>query len=120
MKFNVKGRSRVLKNLRILRLARRLCPLHALQTLHYNQNLILSGELVMKKFLRASLPALCLCALFVVVNAQPRSPLLSLDGAWQFAVDRDGELTINDLSSVKEWREIRVPLSWNAQFADLR
>jgi hypothetical protein len=70
----------------------------------------------MKKFLRASLPALYLCALFAVAGAQSRS----LDGPWQFAVDREGKLTINDLSSVKDWREIRAPLSWNAQFADLR
>jgi Glycosyl hydrolases family 2, sugar binding domain/Glycosyl hydrolases family 2 len=70
----------------------------------------------MKKFLRASLPALYLCALSAVVGAQSRS----LDGAWQFAVDREGKLTITDLSSVKDWREIRVPLSWNAQFPDLR
>src|SRR5262249_36349447 len=71
---------------------------------------------VMKKFLRASLPALYLCALFTVVGAQSRS----LDGTWQFAVDREGKLTINDLNSVKDCREIRVPLSWNAQFAALR
>ena len=45
----------------------------------------------MKKFLRASLPALYLCALFAVAGAQSRS----LDGAWQFAVDREGKLTIN-------------------------
>jgi beta-galactosidase/beta-glucuronidase len=70
----------------------------------------------MKKFLSASLPALYLCALFAVAGAQSRS----LDGTWQFAVDREGKLTINDLSSVNDWREIRVPLSWNAQFADLR
>lgn len=70
----------------------------------------------MKKFLRASLPALYLCALSAIAGAQSRS----LDGTWQFAVDREGKLTINDLNSVKDWREIRVPLSWNAQFADLR
>jgi hypothetical protein len=70
----------------------------------------------MKKFLSASLPALNLCALFAVAGAQSRS----LDGTWQFAVDREGKLTINDLSSVKDLREIRAPLSWNVQFADLR
>ncbi|HEU0180287.1 MAG TPA: hypothetical protein VFV58_39125 [Blastocatellia bacterium] len=70
----------------------------------------------MKKVLRAFLPALYLCALFAVAGAQSRS----LDGTWQFAVDREGKLTINDLSSIKDWREIRVPLSWNVQFADLR
>ena len=45
----------------------------------------------MKKFLLASLPVLYLCALFAVAGAQSRS----LDGAWQFAVDREGKLTIN-------------------------
>jgi len=70
----------------------------------------------MKKILRGSLLALYLCAFFAVAGAQSRS----LDGTWQFAVDREGKLTINDLSSVKDWREIRAPLSWNAQFADLR
>jgi len=52
----------------------------------------------MKNVLRASLPALYLCALFAVAGAQFRS----LDGTWQFAVDREGKLTINDLSSIKE------------------
>ncbi len=70
----------------------------------------------MKKFLRVSFPALYLCAFFAIAGAQSRS----LDGTWQFAVDHEGKLTINDLSSFKDWREIRVPLSWNAQFADLR
>src|SRR5262249_59863943 len=70
----------------------------------------------MKKILRSSLPALYLCALSAVVGAQSRS----LDGTWQFAVDREGKLTINDLSSVKDWREVPAPVAWNAQFADLR
>src|SRR5499427_3467265 len=71
---------------------------------------------VMKEFLRVSFLALYLCAFFAVAGAQSRS----LDGTWRFAVDREGKLTINDLNSVKDWREISVPLSWNAQFADLR
>lgn len=44
----------------------------------------------------------------------------SLDGAWQFAVYRDGKWTVSDLPTVKAWREIRVPYSWNVQFDDLR
>ncbi len=70
----------------------------------------------MKRFLRVFLPALHLCAFYAVAGAQS----IALDGAWRFAIDREGKLTINDLNSVKDWREIRVPLSWNAQFADLR
>jgi hypothetical protein len=69
--------------------------------------------MIMKKSLRVPLLALYFCALFAVAGAQSRS----LDGAWKFAVDREGKLTINDLSSVKDWREIQVPLSWNVQFA---
>src|SRR5258706_12639889 len=52
--------------------------------------------------------------------AQSRSPITLLNGEWQFAVDREGKWTINDLASINSWREIYVPLSWNAQFADLR
>ena len=44
----------------------------------------------------------------------------SLDGFWQFVVDPEGTLKVTDLSRVTDWRQIRVPLSWNAQFADLR
>src|SRR5262245_48321632 len=70
----------------------------------------------MKKFLRVSFSALYLCAFFAVAGAQSRS----LDGTWQLSGDRQGKLPIDCLSTVKDWREIRVPLSWNAQFADLR
>ena len=70
----------------------------------------------MKKSLRVPLLALYFCALFAAAGAQLRS----LDGTRQFAVDREGKLTINDLSSVEDWREIQVPLSWKVQFADLR
>jgi hypothetical protein len=56
----------------------------------------------MKKFLRVSLPALYLCALFAVAGAQSRS----LDGTWQFAVDREDKLTINDLSAEADDRMI--------------
>jgi hypothetical protein len=59
---------------------------------------------------------LLLCALVPSALGQSQS----LDGPWRFAVDREGKWTINDLGAVKDWREIRVPLSWNAQFADLR
>jgi hypothetical protein len=70
----------------------------------------------MKTSFRALSQLFCLLLCTVAAAAQSRS----LDGTWQFAVDREGKWTINDLASVKDWREIRVPLSWNAQFADLR
>jgi hypothetical protein len=67
----------------------------------------------MKKFLPASLLAIYICALFAVAGAQSRS----LDGLWQFAVDREGKLTINNLTSVKDWREIQVTARTNTRGA---
>ncbi|MBK7600475.1 MAG: hypothetical protein IPJ07_18935 [Acidobacteria bacterium] len=43
-----------------------------------------------------------------------------LDGDWQFSADRGGVLKIQDLGTLKDWRVIRVPSSWNSQFEDLR
>ena len=43
-----------------------------------------------------------------------------LDGDWQFSADRGGVLKIQDLGTLKDWRVIRVPFSWNSQFEDLR
>lgn len=59
-------------------------------------------------------------ALLLVLACTALAQSSSLDGEWDFAIDREGRLTIADLPSVREWRKIRVPLSWNAQFADLR
>jgi hypothetical protein len=42
---------------------------------------------------------------------------LSLDGSWQFQIDPGGELAPGD---IKEWRTIKVPGPWQAQFDDLR
>lgn len=71
--------------------------------------------------MKSAIPAftLALC-LLLAVRIPARAQSQSLDGSWHFAVDREGRLTIADLPNVRDWREIRVPLSWNAQFADLR
>jgi hypothetical protein len=63
--------------------------------------------------------ALLLCFLFIF-SASVFAESRSLDGLWQFTTDPAGKLTISDLPSVRDWREIRVPYSWNSQFADLR
>ena len=52
----------------------------------------------MKKFLSAPSRALSLCAL-----RSRRSAIAFTDGAWQFAVDRGGKLTINH-HDVLAWR----------------
>lgn len=44
----------------------------------------------------------------------------SLDGEWQFAVDSSGVFHIDIVKDKAEWRRAKVPLSWQAQFSDLR
>ncbi len=39
---------------------------------------------------------------------------------WQFLADQAGTLKVADLNGAQGWRDVRVGLSWNAQFADLR
>ena len=44
---------------------------------------------------------------------------LSLDGLWDFVTDSDGNLRIDKLSDTINWRKIKVPSFWEAQFEDL-
>ncbi len=48
------------------------------------------------------------------------SRTVSLDGEWNFAVDSAGVFTVSDVWSRASWRKAVVPLSWQAQFSDLR
>ena len=43
-----------------------------------------------------------------------------LEHGWQFLSDQTGALKVSDLDGARGWRDVRVGLSWNAQFADLR
>jgi hypothetical protein len=43
-----------------------------------------------------------------------------LDGTWLFQIDPANRLTPGELSSSDQWRQIYVPLPWQAQFEDLR
>ena len=69
----------------------------------------------MKTISRALWLLICLsvCSAFGVQAAWAQSRLLN--GTWQFAVDREGKWTVKDLDTVRDWREIQVPLSWNAR-----
>ncbi|MDT7543095.1 MAG: hypothetical protein QOE33_2999 [Acidobacteriota bacterium] len=49
-----------------------------------------------------------------------RAQTVKLDGGWQFLPDQSGALKVSDLGGARGWRDVRVGLSWNAQFADLR
>ncbi len=45
---------------------------------------------------------------------------ISLDGDWQFAVDTSGAFQIGNVEEKAEWRVVKAPLSWQAQFANWR
>jgi hypothetical protein len=52
------------------------------------------------------------------VSAQTQS--VELAQGWQFLADQAGTRKASDLDSAAGWRDVRVGVSWNAQFADLR
>jgi hypothetical protein len=61
------------------------------------------------------------CAAFVLLIAlSARAQSVKLDGGWQFLADPVGALKVSDLAAARGWRDVRVGLSWNAQFEDLR
>ncbi|HEX9007118.1 MAG TPA: glycoside hydrolase family 2 TIM barrel-domain containing protein [Bacteroidota bacterium] len=50
----------------------------------------------------------------------PATEKLTLDGAWQFAVDSSQAFTAATVEARATWRTTQVPLSWTLQFEDLR
>lgn len=57
-------------------------------------------------------------SLVVAVTAGAQTALLERN--WQFLADRTGTLNLSGLAGAEGWRSVRVGLSWNAQFEDLR
>ena len=58
--------------------------------------------------------------LFTLILIQSTySQIISLNGEWEFATDPKANLKIETLQNA-EWRKAVVPLSWQAQFEDLR
>ena len=51
-------------------------------------------------------------------HAQQNS--VKLERGWRFLADKEGAHKLSDLTQATGWRDVRVGLSWNAQFADLR
>src|SRR5256885_11953357 len=64
------------------------------------------------------LAVLC-CALLLSASAA-RAQIIKLERGWQFIPDREGSLKASNIGAARSWRGVRVGLSWNAQFADLR
>lgn len=56
----------------------------------------------------------------LMVSPMASAQILSLDGEWQFAVDSSAAFGIDNVREHASWRTAKVPLSWQAQFADLR
>ncbi|MFZ2324332.1 MAG: sugar-binding domain-containing protein [Ignavibacteriaceae bacterium] len=58
--------------------------------------------------------------LFTLILIQSTyAQIISLNGEWDFITDSKGELKIESLHNI-DWRKAIVPLSWQAQFEDLR
>lgn len=71
--------------------------------------------------MRRTLRLASACAvLSVLAAASVGAQTLKLESGWQFITDKDGSLKASDLGTARGWRDVRVGLSWNAQFADLR
>ncbi|HYY94907.1 MAG TPA: hypothetical protein VE713_10340, partial [Pyrinomonadaceae bacterium] len=72
-------------------------------------------------FRRQALRLAVLCSAFLLSAASGgRAQSFKLERGWQFLPDRQGSLKASNLGAARGWREARVGLSWNAQFADLR
>jgi hypothetical protein len=71
-------------------------------------------------FWRQALPPFALCCALLLSAAGARAQSVRLERGWQFLPDRQGSLKATDLGAARGWRDVRVGLSWNAQFADLR
>src|SRR5512144_540956 len=63
---------------------------------------------------KALIGSLALLFIAATASAQP------LDRNWQFLADMAGTFKASDVAGAQGWRNVRVGLSWNAQFEDLR
>jgi hypothetical protein len=59
-------------------------------------------------------------ALLLLLASSVGAQTVRLERGWQFIADKDGALKVSDLGAARGWRDVRVGLSWNAQFEDLR
>jgi hypothetical protein len=64
--------------------------------------------------------AVLFVALFPLAVSSASAQPVKLERGWQLLADRAGTLKASDLGGAQGWRDVRVGLSWNAQFADLR
>ena len=58
--------------------------------------------------------------LLLVASSIEAQTVIKLESGWQLLTDKEGKIKIDDVKTAQGWRDARVGLSWNAQFADLR
>jgi hypothetical protein len=80
-----------------------------------------SSDLKLRDAVRFLRVVVVLFALLLLVASSASAQATSkLESGWQFLPDKEGKATIDDVGKAQGWRDVRVGLSWNAQFADLR
>jgi hypothetical protein len=67
-----------------------------------------------------ALRVIAVLSLLLLLASAAEAQTVNLERGWQFLADQEGKLKIGDINSAQGWRDARVGLSWNAQFADLR
>lgn len=77
------------------------------------------GLTAAKRTLRGGVITLALL-LLLLTSSSANAQTVKLERGWQFLADKEGTLKAGDIGSARGWRDARVGLSWNAQFADLR
>ncbi|MDT5121970.1 MAG: hypothetical protein QOC96_1452 [Acidobacteriota bacterium] len=67
-----------------------------------------------------ALRVIAVLSLLLLLASAAEAQTVKLESGWQLLADQEGKLKIGDINSAQGWRDARVGLSWNAQFADLR
>src|SRR5438105_11394320 len=57
---------------------------------------------------------------FALLALAAAAQTVTLDQNWQLLPDPDAKFTLQTALEQKNWRPVRVGLSWNAQFEDMR
>jgi hypothetical protein len=81
---------------------------------------MIEGEESASRFRHQALRLAALCCALLLSASAARAQAVKLESGWQFIPDREGSLKATNLGAARNWRDVRVGLSWNAQFADLR
>jgi hypothetical protein len=67
-----------------------------------------------------ALRVVAVLSLLLLFASSAEAQTVNLERGWQLLTDQEGKLKLGDINSTQGWRDVRVGLSWNAQFADLR